>query len=167
MTLHSSLAVAGKPYGDTIRVWYSARTSAAASITDTLAVGYAVCWVQYTTDAATTTAFLNGGTLGLTVTKPETDILSMFAGVITDIGTGVGGASATAGWIEICPSSPAVTAYCNASNAAKADLSLVNAQWYLDDAAAEAASTIVGMQHNVAVGGSAANATVALFSKFA
>lgn len=167
MTISSSVSVKGRPYGDTVRVWYSSKTTGGSNITDTLQKGYAVCWVPYTTNDDTTTTALNGGTLGMTVTKPETANLAFFAGVITNVDSSIGGASAGAGFIEICMSSPAVTAYCNALNAALADLSVVNNQWYLDDAAAEAASTIVGMQHNVAVGGSAANATVALYTKFA
>jgi hypothetical protein len=98
--LSSSINVTGKPFGDTIRLWYTSyKNDGTTALTDTLAVGYPVCLV-----IATTAGALNGGEAGKCVTKPETALLARFAGVITNLPDGtLGGSTSKPGWIEVCP----------------------------------------------------------------
>lgn len=127
--LSSSLSVAGKPYGDTIRLWYTSyKNDGTTALTDTLAVGYPVCLV-----AATSAGALNGGSAGMCCTKPETALLSRFAGVIVNFDSSIGGSSSKPGWVEVCPTSTYISVYHATTVTASTNLGLVDGSWGVDD----------------------------------
>ena len=127
--LSSSINVTGKPFGDSIRVWYTSyKNDGTTAITATPAIGDAVAFI-----VATSAAALNGGEAGKCVTRPETALLSRFAGIITNIPSPVGGANSTPGWIEITPTSPRIQVSQAATVSASANLGMVDGSFALDD----------------------------------
>lgn len=127
--LQSSINVTGKPFGDTVRLWYTSyKNDGTTAITATPAIGDAVAFI-----VATSAGALNGGEAGKCVTRPETALLARFAGVITSIPSPVGGTSSTPGWIEVCSTSPRIQVSQAATVSASANLGMVDGSFSLDD----------------------------------
>ncbi len=130
MALFTSTAVTGQGFGSTIRVYWTNKTNGGSTIlssTNYLANGYMVVWDP-------TQAGEGGVADGTVVTRPETLLLTQFAGMIVNLPNATTGQSAT--WIEILPcSTKLVQAYTHVdltgAAATAVPLCIVNAQFYL------------------------------------
>lgn len=124
----TSVGVKGKPHGDGISVWYSAQQVDGTAITATLKAGSFVCWSY---------ANFNGGTLGTTVTRPQSEIFKMFAGVVPDGHPDV----TSAQWITILPTCSSATVLVDGGTNdidIGDGLQLVDDQFYAEDAGSTA-----------------------------